>query len=130
MALQTLTRQEFLDAIKTMKASDLDWLVPQVIRARAERRSAVLSAEESSLLTRINQMSFPAEVQTRYKMLIDNLEDESLTDAEHQELMGLAKMSDQLAVLRLELVAKLANLRKTTVADVVKQLGLEASSYA
>ena len=130
MALQTLTRQEFLEAIKKMKASDLDWLIPQVIRARAERRSAVLSAEESSLLTRINQMSFPAEVQTRYKMLIDKLEDESLTDAEHQELMGLAKMSEQLAVLRLELVASLANLRKATVADVVKQLGLEAPSYA
>jgi hypothetical protein len=39
-------------------------------------------------------------------------------------------MSEQLAVLRLELIATLASLRKTTVADVVKQLGLEAPSYA
>jgi transposase len=83
MALQTLTRQDLLDAMKSMTATDLDWLVSQVMRVRAARRSVVLSAEESALLMQINQTSFPAEIQGRYKTLVGKLEDESLAETEH-----------------------------------------------
>jgi len=52
-----------------------------------------------------------------------------LTETEHAELSDLPRAPEQPASLPLKLVAALAELGKTTMADLVQILDLEAPSY-
>jgi hypothetical protein len=87
-----------------------------------------LSEREAGLLTQINQ-GLPGATQECLNELIPKRQDESISDAELQELKQLVDKVEKLDVERLKLLAELAALRGTSVRRLIKALGLKPVSH-
>jgi hypothetical protein len=109
-----------------------DRYVLDVLQERLERERNLpphLPRRESELLQRINQ-GLPETTWARYEVLKGKRDAETLTEAEHQELIRLVDEVEGWNVRRLELVADLATLRGVRFQDLVRELGLGAPSHA
>ena len=84
---------------------------------------ARLSPEESKLLKQINA-SLSAIEWERYRVLLAKRDNEILTASEHTELIALSDQIEEANARRMEAVAELARVRKTTVPALVENLGL------
>ncbi len=120
--------QRVLTAIEQLSAADLDWLLPRVIALRLSRKGAALPHKETQLLAQITH-SIPVEVQSRYQKLIALRESGSLTPDQLDELITLAPAYERLALIRLQLIAQLAELRQTTPSVLIQQLGLALPAH-
>jgi hypothetical protein len=90
---------------------------------RARRIAHVLTPDESALFERIND-ALPQEDRERLASLRCRRADETFSEEEYRELLGL---EDRLALLnasRLEALAQLAALRGSTLEVVMNQLGI------
>jgi hypothetical protein len=96
-------------------------LLQQELQARST--SARLSPEETDLLQRINTSLSTVEWE-RYRTLLTKRDTENLTDKEHAELIALSDKIEEANVRRMEAVAELARVRKTTVPELMSTLGL------
>jgi hypothetical protein len=92
-------------------------------------RTTGLPAAEATLLERINE-GLPEGTWARYEALKKKRDAETLTDAEHAELIRLVNEVELWNARRLEAVAELAKLRGVRFPDLVKQLGLGAPANA
>ena len=110
-------------AVKRLPLPELEQLVDQVIAIRAERRAPHLTADESALLSRINQ-GLSAPERARMKALIAKRDDQTITPAELEELMALTDRLELLHADRLAALAQLASLRGVTLDGIMNQLGI------
>jgi hypothetical protein len=123
--LQTLTSSNaILTAVRQMPIAELEQLVDQVIAIRAERVAPRLSTDESRLLARINQ-GLTAHDRARMRALIEKRDDETLLEAEWEELTVLTDRLELLHADRLAALAELAKLRGITLDEVMNQLGIQ-----
>ncbi len=90
-----------------LSATELDQVLQQVARLKAQQRAPQLSERESALLLTINR-GLPAAQQTRLEELIRRRQAEELTHAELAELIALTDQVEQLQVERLEALVELA----------------------
>ena len=84
---------------------------------------------EAELLEQINE-GLPEATWTRYHELQAKRNAETLTDAEHAELIRLVNEVEIWNARRLEAVAELARLRGVRFPDLVRELGLGAPAHA
>jgi predicted DNA-binding protein len=96
-------------------------LLQQELQARST--STRLSPEETDLLQRINS-SLSAVEWERYRTLLAKRDAESLSNDEQAELIALSDQIEEANVHRMEAVAELARVRKTTVPELMSTLGL------
>jgi len=89
----------------------------------AERKAPHLSKLESELFLEINK-GFDEAFYHRYNELKQKLEDEVMTSAENEEFIGLTEIVEERNVIRLSCLAELAEIRKTTLPELMTQLGL------
>ena len=123
------TPQQVLTAIEQLSAAELDWLLPRVIALRLARKGTALPHEEAHLLDQIAH-SIPVEILGRYQHLIALRARGSLTADQEDELAALVPAYERVALIRLRLIGRLAQLRKTTPRDLVEQLGLALPAHA
>ncbi|MCP4663971.1 MAG: STAS/SEC14 domain-containing protein [bacterium] len=123
-----LSTSQLLKATEQMSEDELDRFVAEVLALRASHRAPRLSKTESELLVRINQ-GIPQDLQQRYDELIARRREGMLTEAEHGELLRLTEQVEELDVTRVELLAELARLRKSTLPAVMADLGIEPPPY-
>jgi phosphopantetheine adenylyltransferase len=83
---------------------------------------------ESELLLQINQ-KLPYEIQTAYDNLIAKRQDETLSSDEYQELLDLTEKVEQFDAKRIEAMIELANLRQTSVSQLMNQLDIKSHCY-
>ena len=114
---------ELLKAVERLSQPELEEFVSQAITLRAKRRAPSLPRNEAELLLKINQ-GIPLEVHERYEELIEKQEADSLEPEEHDELIRLISQIEGTEVQRVEHLTKLADLRGTTLSDLMKQLGI------
>jgi hypothetical protein len=76
------------------------------------------------LLLKINQ-PVPADLQRRYEELIARRDERTLSPEEHQELLRLTDQVELLEAERVRHLIELAGLRKVSLDDLMRQLGLE-----
>ena len=93
----------------------------RVAQADSARR---LPEDESQLLEEINRGPSTAEME-RYLELIHKRQDEAITAAELAELRAFTERMENLAVGRMQSVARLAELRGVEVEMLMKQLQLD-----
>jgi len=105
-----------------MNTSDLEKLANAINHALA-RRKAVVWESEMALVDKIYK-ALTFEHQERYEILQSKLADETITEAEYQELMELTRAAEAQNVVWLEAVVELAKLRNRSPQAVIKQLGL------
>ncbi len=124
-----LSTSQLLKAVEQMSEDELDRFIGEVVALRANHRAPRLSRAESDLLTRINR-GVPHDLQQRYDALIARRRGGILTEQEHDELLRLTEQVEELDVARVELLAELARLRKSTLPAVMADLGIHPPPYA
>jgi hypothetical protein len=124
-----LPTDELLKAVGQLSQPELEQFVFQVIALRAQRKAPSLPRAESELLLKINQGASP-DVQKRYGELISKRRAETLTPDEYNELLRLTEQTEALEARRVEYLAELARLRNTTLAALMKDLGIRKPAYA
>ena len=104
--------------------------VTERLHSRPQKsRPKRLPKKEAQLLLKINH-SLDTIDWTRYRTLIERRQAELLTEAEHRELIALSDRIEEANVKRIEYLAELAQVRKTTLPSLMKELGLKPASYA
>lgn len=117
--------EQIMNAASQLPLPELDQLVAQLQTLRRQANLPRLPVQESELLRRINQ-SAPTELQQRYDALRRKRRRSKLSRQEQQELLSLTQQMEQLDVERLQLLAQLATLRKLSLPELMRQLGLES----
>jgi N-acetylmuramoyl-L-alanine amidase len=104
--------------------------VTQRLQLTKPRPSSVkrLSKREAALLQKINQSLSQIQWQ-RYRALISKRQAETLTPEEQAELISLSDQLEEANVKRIEYLAQLAVLRKTTVPALIQELGLKPVTH-
>jgi iron-sulfur cluster repair protein YtfE (RIC family) len=115
--------ESIIAAVKRLPLAELEQLVDQVIAIRAERRAPHLTADESALLSRINQ-GLSAQERDKVKALIAKRDDQTITPTELEELIALTDRLELLHADRLAALAELASLKGVTLDVVMSQLGM------
>lgn len=120
-----LPPNELFKAVEQLSLPDLEQFSRQVTTLVAQRRAPVLSKPEAELLQKINQSVLSSEKQTRYEELLNKRMEEKITPVEMNELMLLTDQLEALNVERISALAKLAQIRQTTLPNLMKNLGLK-----
>jgi hypothetical protein len=103
---------------------DLEDFLTEVSILLARRKVPSLPHREAELLREINQ-GLQATSQQRYNELSAKLRAETITAPEHKELLALIDESETVAAKRLEKLIELAQLRQTTLAELMTDLGIQ-----
>lgn len=119
-----LSKEELLKAVGQLNLSELEQFVYQVIALQAQRKAPSLSKEEAELLLKINQ-GIPPDLQERYNALITKRRNLTLTPDEHAELLRLSDQVEALTAQRVEYMAQLAILRKTSLTALMAELEIK-----
>lgn len=120
--------EELLRAVAQLPPEELASFVERVVVLRAERAAPHLNWDESGLLLTINR-AIPLDLQQRYDELITKRRSETLTPDEYTELLTLTNQMEQFEVGRVRALAELAQLRQTSLTDLMYALGIEAPAY-
>jgi hypothetical protein len=115
---------ELLRAVDDLSEPDLENLLNRTLFVRARRRGPIATPEESTLLREINR-GIPAELSDRYEILADKRDNETLTEAEYQELLDTAEQIEAFGVKRLEALVKLSDQRQVPLLQLMADLGIQ-----
>jgi len=100
-----------------------------LVDLKARRTAPSLTSQESELLARINE-GLPARVAERYQELIGKRRAASLTSEEYAELLRLTDEVEGLDAERIKHLAELAHLRKTSLTNLMTELGIQTPPSA
>ena len=120
-----IAADQLLEAARQLPPPELNQLVERLVAWRTQLLNAVprLSADETTLLLKINQGFAPAP-QQRYDELLEKRDARTLTPDEYQELLALTDQVEAFNVERVQALADLARLRQVSLSEVMNQLGL------
>ena len=117
---------EVLKSVAQLEPHELEQVVNQLIALQARQRAASLSTTETDLLQQINQ-GLPPTIRSRYEELNAKLHEETITLAEHEELLQLSDQLEQADAERLRHLIALAQLRQVSIDTLMDQLGIRQS---
>jgi hypothetical protein len=123
-----VSADELMRAVEQLTPGELESLLARVLAVRAQRQAPCLPADEAALLARINQ-GMPEALRVRYQELIAKRRAETLTPAEHAELLRLTGEVENLEASRVQMLTHLAQLRHTTLEALLKDLGMQAPAH-
>jgi hypothetical protein len=123
MANHTASVSEILNTASRLDARELDHLLSKLNLLRAQLNTTTISKKESDLLMKIN-VGFPIESWNRLAYLDAKMEDSDISPEEADESLKLAESLEEYTIKRFELLKKLAQLRASTIEDVMSQLGI------
>jgi hypothetical protein len=118
-----LSTEQILSAVSRLSLPELEQVFDYVLVLQAERKAAHLSAAESALLTGVNQ-GLPSALRERIALLRAKRDDESITDAEYEELTRLTDQAEELHADRMAALVELAKCRGVSLAVLMGQLGI------
>ena len=120
---------ELLKAVEQLSLPDLEKLMLQVVALQARHKTTSLSKNEAELLLKINQ-GLPTDVQKRFDELVAKRQAEALSSEEHQELLDLTEQIERSDAQRAKYLVELAQLRGTSLAALMRELGIRQPAYA
>jgi hypothetical protein len=129
MSAVEIELEQVLDSVAELELSELEKFAAEVNGLLARRKRLGSPTKERELLDAIEQRPSP-KVRQRYTLLNQKLQDESLTDKEHAELVELVEQIEAFDVKRLKNLIELAQLRGISLDEVMDQLEIQRSIYA
>ena len=121
--------EQLLQGVARLGSGELEQFTDRFLALRAHRCAPSLPKREAELLQLINR-GVPTKARQRYNALNNKLHAETITDEEHQELLGLIEQVKQADVERLRNLVELARLRQLSLDELMDQLGLRRPTYA
>lgn len=118
-----------LDSVAQLDLRELEQFTDALNRVLAQRKAPSLPRREAELLQAINR-GLPPTIKHRYAELNGKLADETLTPAEHQELLDLIDQVELANVERIRQLITLAQLRGVDLDILLKQLGIQPPVHA
>ena len=118
------TPAKLLRDLNALPFAELDKLVPRILALRVRKHPAVLSRTESKLIKLISAGP-PARLVREYDGLIARRERQRLSAVEQNELERLVAEFDAYHLQYVAWLTELAALRQTSVAALVRSLGLK-----
>jgi len=115
--------EAILEGIAELDTPELEQFQQQINRLLAQRKAPSLSKTEAALLVKINE-GIPEEVLARYTILHEKLQEEAITATEHEEFLQLNAQIEAKNAERLASLIELAQLRGTSVDELMTQLEL------
>jgi hypothetical protein len=124
----TIDLEEVLENVDQLDTSELENFAFRINAALAQRKAPNLSERETELLQRINQ-GLPERIYQRSQELSGKLEDETLAEEEHRELLSLVELIEQADAERMNYLVELAQIRETPLDNLMTELGLSPATY-
>ena len=118
-----LTPDDVLEAVKQFTSSELETFTKRVNLIHAQRKTPHVSQRETELLKKISE-GLPPAILRPLQELRAKMEAETISEAEHAELLRLVNRVEQYDVERLAWLIELAQLRNQTVPELIDSLGL------
>jgi hypothetical protein len=118
-----LSTEQIISAIARLSLPELEQVFDHVLVLQARRKATALPAAESALLARVNQ-GLPAALHDRIVFLRAKREEESITDAEYEELNRLTDQAEVQHDDRVAALGDLAKRRSVGLAVLMDQLGI------
>lgn len=118
-----LSTEQLLSAVSHLSLPELEQVFELVLSLQAKCKATHVSAAESALLVRINQ-GLPAALHERMADLRAKREDETITDAEYEELTRLTDQAEELHAERMAALVELAKYRGVSLAVLMDRLGI------
>jgi hypothetical protein len=123
-----ISSEQLLKAVEQMPLAEFEQFLSKLMRLQAQREASLVSRDESELLQKINQ-KIPHELQSRADELMAKRREETLTPDEYDELLRVTDEIGELDVERVECLAELASIREVSLAELMKQLGIQPPKY-
>jgi len=108
----------------SLQLSELEKLVRELDAVIVRKRSLDQELRQRELIRLINQSVLEVEQRSRYLMLVEKLEDETISQDEHQEFIALTEKDEQLRNDRLKYLIELAQLSNVSLPQLMEQMGL------
>lgn len=124
-----LSPEELLKAVEQLSLPELEQFVSQLLLLQAQRKADNITQSETELLLKIDR-GIPSETKKYYDELIAKREAETLTPDEYNQLTQISEQVEKLQAKRIEYLAELARLRKTSLTALMENLGIQMSKYA
>jgi hypothetical protein len=115
------TTQAILEAIEQLDVIELEKVARHVSKLRIRKGNGP-EAREAELL-KIARRRRPRAFQRRYRELMHRRQEETLTDAEYQELLRLTNEAEAFDTQRIKALTELAELRQTNLDTLMRDLG-------
>ena len=103
--------EDLISGVAGMETPVLEKFMGTMNQILTGRKSATTSEREKELLQKVENV-VPEFVKRRYKQLHAKLEKETISEAEHKELLQIVDFMEERAVERIHLMAELADLRQ------------------
>lgn len=127
MATARLSSDDLLHAIERLGVREAERIAFQLLALRAQRLAANLSAEETRLMSEINQGLAP-ERAVLYESLMARRRMGTLTESEQEDLRGLTDEAERLQARRIEALSELSRLRGTSLRSLMDELELQPAA--
>ncbi len=124
----TIQNTQFYQTLASLSVSELDTLLGEIIALRKQKLPNVLSTVETELLRKINVGVLPT-IQKRYNFLLKKRQKETLTEEDYEELLTLTSYIENHNAQRLSYIIELAQIRNTTVDEIIASLELKPRLY-
>jgi hypothetical protein len=111
---------KILQGIKKLDANTLDKFAEEVNSLAADKK-AKPSQREAELLKKIKTI-IPASIKREEKRLYAKMQDGTITQKEHEELLSLLDFMENKAAERIHLMSELAELRGISLQNLAEQL--------
>ncbi len=116
-----LSPNDLLQAVKQLAPYEFTKFASEVMALQRQRNS--FSQVEADLLKKINQ-GLPTDQEARFSELISKRMADALTSDEHDELLRITEQVEAMNVERITHLAKLAQLRQTSLNRLMTDLGI------
>jgi hypothetical protein len=124
-----VSTEQLLHSVANLPANDLEAFVTKVLTLRAKLKAPSITNTEAQLLTQINQ-GLSTQDQGRWTQLEQKRQAETLTKEEYQELLKLNDQMEQINVVRMQALTKLAFIRQISITTLMQNLGIRTPDYA
>lgn len=107
-----------------LQLGELEKLVRELDAVIVRKRSLDQELRRRELIRLINQSVLEVEQRSRYLMLAEKLEDETISQNEHEEFLALTEKDEQLRNDRLKYLIELGQLSNVSLPQLMEQMGL------
>ena len=121
--------QTFLNEAAGLQVSELERLARELDAIITRKKTAQIGQRESQLVQLINHTILTTDQRQKYGLLMDKLEQESITEEERQEFLELVAEDEQLRNDRVKYLVELAQLRNISLTKLMADLGLDPIAH-
>jgi preprotein translocase subunit SecA len=115
--------EDLILGVSSLETTEIELFMQKLGQLVARRKTPSASERETLLLMAINQ-AIPQKVQERYTLMVEKLENETMTHTENKAFLKLVDRMEALQANRLQYLLELSQLRGVSLETVMNQLHL------